>query len=114
MLGLVLFVVLMAFIIFSCVSARRRRKMGFAPYRGTGWAGGRNNNAQPQYNNSQPYYNNTSQQQPAPAYNAAPAATHNGGAAQDYYGNGGVQQPMQTYNRGHEEYKPPTGPPPTH
>jgi hypothetical protein len=35
-LGLVVFGALFIFFIFSCVSARRRRKAGYSPYRGTG------------------------------------------------------------------------------
>ncbi|KAF2115218.1 chitin synthesis regulation, resistance to congo red-domain-containing protein [Lophiotrema nucula] len=59
------------FVVCSCITARRRRKAGSAPYYGTGWM------ARPgQHNQSaQPYYNNkgVELQQPQPAYNRGDA-----------------------------------------
>lgn len=78
--------------------------MGYQPYRGTGWAGGRHGaptyNQQPYYANQQPY------QPPPPAY----------GASQGYYGGRDVelQSPPQTYGGYNRDnvYSPPPGPPP--
>ncbi|KAF2720106.1 hypothetical protein K431DRAFT_286110 [Polychaeton citri CBS 116435] len=112
-------IIIAAFILFftcSCYSARRRRRMGYSPYRGTGWALGRTPaghapatyNAQPYYANqqqSQPYYNNSN--------NPPPAYTQSNGAAQDYYGGRNdveLQQPPVAY--GGAQYQPPKGPPP--
>ena len=93
----------------SCISARRRRRMGYQPYRGTGWAAGRpppghgaaTYNQQPYYASQQPGY-----QPPPPTY----------GASQDYYGGRDVelQSPPQAYGGYNREnvYSPPPGPPP--
>ena len=94
----------------SCISARRRRKMGYQPYRGTAWAVGRTPpghgaatyNQQPYYANQQPGY-----QPPPPAY----------GASQDYYGGRNdveLQSPPQAYGGYNRDntYSPPPGPPP--
>lgn len=119
-LALIIVAAFLIFFLFSCITARRRRRMGYAPYRGTGWAVGRTaaGHSQPTYN-AQPYYANQQQQQqqpyynnsnnPPPAYNAAVA----GGANADYYGRGNdveLQQPEQAYGG----YAPPKGPPPGH
>ena len=106
-----------------------------APYRGTGWAGGRvpAGHAPAQYTGAQPQY--AGAPQPAPPY----SPTNNQGAAQGYYGNnqgnqgyygnnqgnqgyfGGqqngieLQQPNNTYQpygAGEAVYSPPPGPPP--
>lgn len=120
----------------SCVTARRRRRQGLTPYRGTGWAAGRppaghapaqyTGNAQPapSYNN-QPGYNpsyNDNQTGGAPVYSPPPANQNyygNGGANQGYFGGqqSGVelQQPNNTYQPqrgGDQVYNPPAGPPP--
>jgi len=96
-----------------CVTARRRRKLGYTPYRGTGWAAGNTpaGHAPAQYN-QQPYYANNQQsyQPPPPAY-----APNN-----DHYGRGNdveLQQPPQAYGTdsgayGTGAYAPPPGPPP--
>ena len=99
----------------SCISARRRRKMGYSPYRGTGWALGR---TPPGHNpatyNQQPYYGN--QQQPYYQQNQAnPPPTY--GASQDYYSRQNdveLQSPPATYGGNNREnsYAPPPGPPP--
>ncbi|KAF1818413.1 uncharacterized protein K489DRAFT_384840 [Dissoconium aciculare CBS 342.82] len=121
-LGCIILFALFIFFLGSCISARRRRKLGYQPYRGTAWTLGRgpaahgqatyNPNSQNQYQQQQqqqqPYYNNTA----APQYNAT---GHNG-----YYGNdnnAGVQQPGATYggyNSGAPQYAPPPGKPPGH
>lgn len=83
--------------------------MGYAPYRGTGWAAGRTppGHGPAQYN-QQPYYANQQQnyQPPPPAY----------GASQDYYGGRDVelQSPPVAYGGAQREnnYMPPSGPPP--
>jgi len=120
-LGLILAAAIVIFMLFACISARRRRKMGHQPFRGTGWAVGHtpaghnaptyNNNAQPYYANTQPAYNNSNNPAPPPAYNSA-------GANQSYYGqqNGTeLQQPQQAYGgyrSGETAFEPPKGPPP--
>jgi len=89
-----------------CLSARRRRRQGYAPYRGTGWASHgpvTYNNTQPQTElpNQAPNYNNSNN--PPPAY--APPATN-------YYGNNQgieLQQPSAVYQGA---YAPPKDPPP--
>lgn len=84
--------------------------MGYAPYRGTGWAAGRTppGHAPAQYN-QQPYYANQNYQAPPPAY----------GQSQDYYGRQNdveLQSPPAAYggNQYQREnvYAPPPGPPP--
>ncbi|GAB7360955.1 hypothetical protein MBLNU230_g0938t1 [Neophaeotheca triangularis] len=128
-LGLVIAGAILVFFLFSCITARRRRKRGYQPYRGTGWTLGRTPpghgpatyNASPYYGNqqshgtthAQPYYNN-SNNPPPPAYPGP-----NNGAAQSYYGNNDMelQQPNNTYqgyNRGNSDYSAPPGPPPNH
>ncbi|SMQ51727.1 unnamed protein product [Zymoseptoria tritici ST99CH_1A5] len=112
-LGLVVGAAILFFLVFSCISARRRRKAGSQPFRGTGWALGKtpnrnDNTAQPYYGNNmqnmqttQPYYNNSNNPAPPPTY---------GGANNSYYGkdNTGVQAPAPAYGG----YAPPQGPPP--
>ncbi|CAF9907218.1 MAG: hypothetical protein HETSPECPRED_007073 [Heterodermia speciosa] len=123
------------------MSARRRRRQGMNPYRGTGWAAGRvpPGHAPAQYTGAQPYYAgnqyNQGQNQAAPPY----SPTNNQGGAdgyyannqgnQGYYGNnqagqgyfGGqqngveLQQPNSSYQPqrgGDPVYSPPAGPPP--
>ncbi|KAK3652747.1 hypothetical protein LTR56_005042 [Elasticomyces elasticus] len=118
-LALIILGAFLIFFLFSCVTARRRRKMGYSPYRGTGWALGRTPaghapatyNARPQQEQTaQPYYNNNSNtpyQSNPPAY----------GAANDYYGGNNVemQPPQPAYgvdNRKADNFAPPAGPPP--
>ena len=131
MTGLIIGGAILLFIIFSCLSARRRRKAGFQPYRGTGWAmgqtaaghgrpqynngaGGYGNQAQPsQYSAPQNHYTGTTNNDPTqqPYYSNAPPAyggNNTGGANQSYYGNTGVTEPSATYGG----YKAPEGPPP--
>lgn len=122
----------------SCLTARRRRRRGMNPYRGTGWAAGRTpaGHAPAQYTGAQPYIaGNQAQNQPAPPY----SPTNNQAGNQGYYGNtpgnqgyygnnqdgqgffGGqqngveLQQPNSTYQPqrgGDPVYTPPPGPPP--
>ncbi|KAG9672191.1 hypothetical protein KCU99_g2563, partial [Aureobasidium melanogenum] len=94
------------FFVFSCLSARRRRKHGYNPYFGTGWTVRHgtptyNQNVQPQYETtSTPYYNNSNN--PPPAYSPAPNTTN--------YGNNiELQEPQAAYNG---NYAPPKDPPP--
>ena len=112
----------------SCVTARRRRRQGMQPYRGTGWAAGRTppGHAPAQYTGaSQPYYGDGGNQynnQPA-TQNAYPPPNQNyygnQGANQGYFGGqqSGVelQSPNNTYQPprgGDQVYSPPSGPPP--
>ncbi|MCJ1253581.1 hypothetical protein MMC24_001393 [Lignoscripta atroalba] len=126
-LSAILFGTFLLFLLFACITARRRRRAGLNPYRGTGWLGNRapvghapaqytGNQAQPHYGNNQ--YDNS---QP-PVYTSPPN--------QGYYGNGNqtnqgyfggqqsgieLQQPQSTYQPqkgGDPVYSPPAGPPP--
>jgi hypothetical protein len=113
----------------SCITARRRRRAGFAPYRGTGWAGGRPPPGQgpAQYTGPpQPFYGGNQYNQPPPPTAAPPYSPSN----QGYYGNtnngnqgyfGGqqtgveLQPPQNTHppqRGGDAVYEPPPGPPP--
>ncbi|KAL8724547.1 MAG: hypothetical protein Q9166_007889 [cf. Caloplaca sp. 2 TL-2023] len=129
-LAVILLAAFFIFFAFACVTARRRRRQGMTPYRGTGWAAGRPppghgpaqyTGAQPApYYNNQPAYNN--QPSAAPVYSPPPANQNyygNGGANQGYFGGqqSGVelQQPNNSYQPqrgGDQVYSPPAGPPP--
>lgn len=116
------------FLIFSCITARRRRHLGQNPYRGTGWAAGRTpaSHAPAQYTGQPaPYYGNNNA---APPYSPPANQTYynegynnqgyGGGANQSYFGGQqqGVelQQPENAYARGGENvYAPPAGEPPS-
>ncbi|KAK5115451.1 hypothetical protein LTR62_001110 [Meristemomyces frigidus] len=115
-LGLIIAGALFLFFLFSCITARRRRRAGYSPYRGTAWAAGRTpaGHAPAQYNSAAPYYNNSNA--PPPAYGA-------GGANNDYYSPGvgpgrenvEMQPPAPVYGAPgvHKDaYAPPMGPPP--
>ena len=111
------------FLAFSCVTARRRRRQGMHPYRGTGWAAGRTppGHAPAQYTGAQPYYGNNNAAAP-PVYSAPENQGYynqgyNNGPNQGYFGGQqqGVelQQPENAYARGGEQvYSAPPGPPP--
>ena len=105
-----------------CITARRRRKRGYQPYRGTGWTLGRTPpghgqatyNNQPQYAQyaqnqnqyqapQQPYYNNSNN--PPPSYYDASA---NRGGNNDVE----LQSPQPAYGGHGSQYQPPKGPPP--
>lgn len=116
------------FLAFSCITARRRRRQGQNPYRGTGWAAGRTppGHAPAQYTGQPaPYYGNNNAAPPysPPANPGAYNAGYNnqgygGGANQSYFGGQqqGVelQQPENAYARGGENvYAPPAGEPPS-
>ncbi|QIW95911.1 hypothetical protein AMS68_001429 [Peltaster fructicola] len=105
-LACVIVFALFVFFLFSCITARRRRKMGYRPYPGTGWAAGAPaGHGQAQYN-PQPYYQN----QPQPAFNNSnnpPPAYQTEQNAGYYNRDVELQQPTAAY-------KPPQGPPPGH
>jgi hypothetical protein len=115
------------FFLISCLSARRRRKAGLNPYRGTGWLAGKpppghgpavwTGGQQGAY--QQPASN------PAPPYSQQPndsyQTTGHTGSNTGYYApqNGGfeLQSPPNTYQPqqgGEPVYAPPPGPPPGH
>lgn len=127
------------FIIWSCISNRRRRTRGLTPRYGTGWMmpGGQYNaggQQQPQYgggwfghnkfnNNQQPQY----QQPPPPQYTPAQGEVPNQYTGQTFNSNEGyygqhnthnndipLQQPTSSYypRGGDNVYEPPAGPPP--
>lgn len=113
------------FVIFSCITARRRRRFGRSPYRGTGWAAGATpaGHAPAQYTGAppQPYYANNNNQAP-PVY--SPPISNQGYYNQDHQHNQGyfggqqqgveLQQPQSAYQGGERvyDYAPPVGPPP--
>lgn len=110
-LAAIIVLFLLAFIACSCVTARRRRRMGRSPFYGTGWAAGNQ-----QYGNAQPYYNNnTNQYAPPPPPEYSPNVPN---GHQQYYGqqNGvELQPPAPAYGPSRSEpwdYQPPSGPPP--
>ena len=115
------------FLSFSCITARRRRRQGMNPYRGTGWAAGRTpaGHAPAQYTGGPaPYYGqNTAAPPYSPSsnqgyYNQGYNQGYDGGANQSYFGGQqqGVelQQPENAYagQGGTGVYQPPAGPPP--
>ena len=122
-LGLIILGIIFVFFLFSCVTSRRRRKRGFQPYRGTGWALGRTppghgaatynpppgqQTQQPYYaqpQTQQPYYNNSNN--PPPSYYDASA---NRGGNNDVE----LQTPQPAYGGAGGQYQPPKGPPPGH
>ncbi|RMY23767.1 hypothetical protein D0866_11573 [Hortaea werneckii] len=104
------------FFLFSCITARRRRRHGYRPYRGTGWALGRTppghapaqyNSAAPYYANYQPQYNNSNNPPPPPPSYGQSQSYY--GQNADYYGRQNDVELQQPEN----VYKPPEGPPPT-
>ncbi|KAI9697100.1 MAG: hypothetical protein M1820_007915 [Bogoriella megaspora] len=123
----VVVIIIVAFLtilfLFSCITARRRRRLGQRPYYGTGWLAGQHG---PVTYNPQPYYNNNPQnQQPSNNYNygnqAPPAYTQSQGQNASYYGGrDGVgyemQPPQQAHYQpdrsGEDVYAPPAGAPP--
>ncbi|MCJ1273379.1 hypothetical protein MMC21_001170 [Puttea exsequens] len=114
------------FLLFSCITARRRRRQGMTPWRGTGWAAGQTpaGHAPAQYTGgAAPYYGNNNNNAAAPPYSPTNQGYYGnqyngGGTNQGYFGGGqqqGVelQQPSNAYARGGENvYQPPVGPPP--
>jgi hypothetical protein len=109
-LGLVVVSFLFLFCCISCISARRRRKLGQSPMYGTGWAAnnrftpGNQHQQYPPQNPGNSYY---AYQQPAPPYEAnAPAGQP------AYHGEqvSGIElaAPAPSYSG----YQPPPGPPP--
>ncbi|EME41968.1 hypothetical protein DOTSEDRAFT_72911 [Dothistroma septosporum NZE10] len=111
LLGVILFVAILIFFLFSCISSRRRRKVGQKPIMGTGWAAA----GQPQYN-SAPMQQNY--QNPPPQYQQNNAQY---GQNADYYGgnqygnNTQYQPPVGAPpNESYGQYAPPSGPPPAH
>lgn len=100
----------------SCITARRRRRLGRQPFYGTGWA------ARPGQPTAQPYYNNNQNyNHPPPQYTPQPQNQGYYGSNQGYYGSSpygqqqGVelQSPQPTHTRGGDDvYAPPAGPPP--
>jgi len=101
------------------MTARRRRRQGLQPFRGTGWAQGRTpaGHAPAQYSGAQPYYENNPNGAAAPPVYSPPATQgyynqgyNNQGANQGYFGGQqqGVelQQPATAYARGGGEGQP--------
>ncbi|KAI7325863.1 GroES-like protein [Hortaea werneckii] len=102
------------FFLFSCITARRRRRHGYRPYRGTGWALGRTpaghapaqyNSAAPYYANYQPQYNNSNNPPPPPSYGQSQSYY---GQNADYYGRQNdveLQQPENAYKPPEDKMK---------
>ncbi|MCJ1328084.1 hypothetical protein MMC10_004759 [Thelotrema lepadinum] len=62
------------FLIFSCITARRRRRLGRNPYPLTGWANRPPPGQGPAYNGQQPYYNQSQGYNQQQGYSAPPPA----------------------------------------
>lgn len=90
-----------------CITARRRRRAGAVPFRGTGWAAGRTpaGHAPAQYTAPQPYYGGNNQQ-PPPVYGAAQNQTYYGNGNQGYFGG---QQSGVELQQPQGAYRPPGG-----
>jgi hypothetical protein len=65
LLGAVIIGAFLIFLIFSCINARRRKRAGMQPLRGTGWA------SRPVYGWGQPQYTGAPSQQQPYGYNAS-------------------------------------------
>jgi len=116
-LGIILVGAFLLFFLFSCLTARRRRRAGRQPYYGTGWVGrtpfGHGQATyNPNYQSQQPNYNQNQYQTP-PAYNQTGGYY---GQNQGYFGGRQteveMQPPSNTYRGGEGVYEPPQGPPP--
>lgn len=120
------------FLAFSCITARRRRRAGLNPYRGTAWTnggwGGNTYQNNPQAYNRPAYGNNQYGSNPGaaapPVYSPPKENTgyygNGNGANQGYFGGqqSGIelQQPGNSYQPGRggdELYAAPQGPPPS-
>jgi len=125
-LAVIIIAAFLFFFLISCLSARRRKRVGQQPYYGTGWVG------RTPFGHGQATYHPQVETQAPPqevygngnnqAYNSPPAYGQQGAAA-SYYGNtnqgyfGGRQtdtemQPPQAAYGGNSKYEPPSGPPP--
>ena len=98
----------------SFLTARRRRKRGLQPYRGTGWSTAPFGHGPAQYNPNYPSQPPPDLHTSPPAYGAN--AGYYGGQNQGYFGGqqAGVelQQPQNVHRGGDNVYQPPGGPPP--
>lgn len=130
--AIVIIVFIALFVIWSCISNRRRRRRGMRPMYGTGWVPGNyaynNNNQgqQPQYNQGGwfgGFGHKNHNQPPPPQYTPAPpqGQQYTGqtfDSNDGYYGHHQndvpLQQPTGTYypRGGEPVYEPPAGPPP--
>lgn len=132
--AVVIFLFIVLFVAWSCITNKRRRRAGLQPRYGTGWMapGGWQHNQQghppqPQYNNGgwfggygAGHKNNN--QPPPPQYTPGPAQYNNTGQTftsnEGYYGHHQndvpLQQPAGSYypRAGENVYEPPAGPPP--
>jgi hypothetical protein len=102
-LALIVIAAFLLFFAFSCISARRRRKLGHSPYRGTGWAVGNTPAGHaPAQVTSCPFRNLPFETLSPPA---DPRATQYNNNAQPYY-----QNPQPYYNNSNNPppaYTPP-------
>ncbi|KIX03618.1 uncharacterized protein Z518_07171 [Rhinocladiella mackenziei CBS 650.93] len=117
-LGIIIFAAILFFFLFSCWSARRRRRAGRQPFYGTGWAG------RTPWGHSPATYNPHYQTQQQPHYNQQAPPTYNQtqnyggyyGENQGYFGGRQtdveMQPPQNAYRGGDNVYEPPSGPPP--
>ncbi|KAL8691366.1 MAG: hypothetical protein Q9218_003386 [Villophora microphyllina] len=120
--AVIIVVAFFIFFAFACVTARRRRRQGMTPYRGTGWAGGRTpaGHAPAQYTGNQPAYGGPPAGQPVYSPPPPNQGYYGNNANQGYFGgqqqNGvELQQPDHSYQPqrgGDQVYSPPSGPPP--
>ncbi|MCJ1264825.1 hypothetical protein MMC22_004700 [Lobaria immixta] len=119
-MAVVIAAVIFIFFAFAYITARRRRRTGGVPFRGTGWAAGGTpaGHAPAQYPGPQPYYGGNNQQ-PPPVHGAPQNQTYYGNGNQGYFGGqqSGIelQQPQGAYRPpggGDPVYSPPAGAPP--
>ncbi|KAI4216825.1 MAG: hypothetical protein LQ351_000774 [Letrouitia transgressa] len=117
LVGIIIVGALFIALAFACITARRRRRRGLQPYRGTGWAAG---GAPPGQAPAQWTGNQYNPNQPGPPnYGPPPNQGYYGNNQpnQGYYGGqqSGVAAPNNVYQPqgGDQVYSPPSGPPPT-
>lgn len=124
------------FVIWSCITNKRRRRAGLQPRYGTGWMAPGHWGQQNHYNNGapqQPQYSNGGwfghggnkhNQPPPPQYTPNPGPVQYNTTGQTFNSNEGyyghhqndvpLQQPQGSYypRAGENVYEPPSGPPP--
>lgn len=126
-LGAIVIGAFLIFVIFSCITSRRRRRLGHSPYRGTGWAAGATpaGHAPAQYTGAppQPYFASNNQAPPVYSPPVSNQGYYNQGHEQNQGYFGGQQQGVELQQpesahapqRGGEpvyDFAPPVGPPP--
>ncbi|OJJ45407.1 hypothetical protein ASPZODRAFT_144040 [Penicilliopsis zonata CBS 506.65] len=109
-LAVIIVVAFLLVFLFACMNARRRRRYGQRPFRGTQWmAGGAPPPTEQPY-----YYPNTPPYPPPPQYSQNPNPQTYGyfGGQQPQQNGIELQSPPHAYYGGQRAYEPPQGPPP--